>query len=278
MNNRSAALFRASNVQIMDYCLPASVASALQVCDEAVIVADENSQDDTLALAYKLRSEYGKGQVTVLERTWEWDRMWQEKVWNWGMEATDADWLMYHDADEALHENDVGHIRDLMKNSEMSLIGFHYIHLYGTPRFRASAFYPYNTRLGRRSAGYRMRNWCSDETPNRSVCEMVWTEDEIDSHHYRGPEFAWAGGPMYHYGWCRDALVLGNAHARASDWYADGKQYANALPTDKQPLQFNLGERLRDGKIERFGGTRPAVMAEWFAKHEIRWANLEVGL
>ena len=260
--DKSAALFRASNLSILDYCLDASLASALQVCDEAVVVVDKNSQDHTLDFVYTLQRAHGKDRVIVVEREWEWDRQWQEKVWTWGMEATDAEWLMYHDADEAMRADAAERLRDLMADPEIKLISLRYIHLYGTPQWQMrKGFYPRNTRLGRRSFGYRMR----------AVCRMVYGhKHEHDAHSFGAHNLAFSDSPMMHYGWCRNARAMRISQIKQKAWYADGKGLEDGRIPDAQKQRWGW-KKMIAARLGHYRGEHPEVMRDWFAEHQAEW-------
>jgi len=272
--DKAAALFRASNLIALDYPFDAALASALSICDEAVIVLGV-CYDETRDWVYALQGMYGADRVIVREERWEFDRMWQERCWDWAAEMTDAEWLMYHDADEAVHEDDAPAIRALMADPAISLIRFPFVHLYATPCYHAQFPLTHNTRLGRRSAGYRMRNWCDDAHLNRAACQMVFGPDERNAHSYQGPELAESPGPVLHYGWCRDARALALSQAKQHAWYANGGGLEDGRLLDVEPYDFHLVARLASGAVERYDGPHPAAMAGWFADHAQSWGRLE---
>jgi hypothetical protein len=207
-----------------------------------------------------------------------YDRGWQERWWEYAVSLTDAEWLMYHDADEVFHEDDIVEIRATMARPEIELISFPYLHFYMTPRWTRN-FYPHNTRLGRRSAGYRMRNWCSDETPNWPACQMVFGPNEKEAHGHRGPNIAVLDTPFYHYSWCRDTTALRISQMKHVDWYRDGERFGltdGSVP-DVEPHDFldEIGQLVEQGRVQPYDGPHPAIMRDWFASHETQWAQLE---
>lgn len=274
--DKSAALFRASNVVILDYPLDAALTSALSVCDEAVVVVDTNSRDHTVDLVYTLQKPLGPERFTVVEKEWEFDRAWQERVWDWGMEATDAEWLMFHDADEAIHEDSAAEIKQAMARSDVSLIRLPFIHLYATPSYRAAFTLTHNTRLGRRSAGYRMRNWCSDATPQRAACQMVYGPEERNAHLPTSPGLVTLDNcPMLHYGWCRSARALAISQAKQGAWYADGGGLKDGRIPEIAPHDFRLARQIETGFVTRYDGPHPAAMAEWGWQHLAEWEAID---
>ena len=278
MNNKSAALFRASNVVILDYPLDAALFSALLICDKAVVVVDTNSRDHTLDLVRTLQKAWGPDRIVVVERQWEFDRMWQERVWDWGMEATDAEWLMFFDADEAIHESHARAIKALMTCSGTKMIRFPFVHLYATPEYRAAFTLTHNTRLGRRSAGFRMRNWCTDATPQRAACQMVYGPDERNAHLPQVPGLVTLDAcPVMHYGWCRTARALAISQAKQGAWYADGAGLEDGHIPEITPHDFQLAHQIERGFVTRYDGPHPAAMRDWFAQHAWEWGELENG-
>ena len=275
MNNRSAALFRASNLRIMDYPFPAALASALSVCDEAVVVVGQ-SEDDTLDWVQALARKHA-GRVAVHETTFTFDRGWQERWWALASSLTDADWLMYHDADECVHEDDAPQLRAMLADPDIGLIRFDWWHFYGTANWRRIKGNPqYNARLGRRSRGWRMENWCTDATPHWPACQMVFGDDGLEAHSvYQGPGIAGAPGPLYHYGNCRDARALAISRAKHLAWYAGGDGLADGHVPDVEPLRFEIAAELRAGNLVPYDGPHPAAIRPWLDAHAAQWAALE---
>lgn len=274
--DKSAALFRASNLIALDYPFDAALVSALSLCDEAVVVLGV-CYDETRDWVYALQQQHGAERVIVREQDWEFDRMWQERCWDWGAEMTDAEWLMYHDADEAVHEDDVVAILEVMASPDVKLISFPYAHLYGTPAFRyvGPKFYPRNTRLGRRSAGFRMRNWCSDANPTHAACQMVYGPTERNAHACRSGEITLLETPIYHYGWCRDARAMAMSTVKHRAWYDDGGGLEDGRLLDVEPYPFRLTDKLAAGEVVQYSGSHPASVASWRADHAATWARLE---
>ena len=272
-SSKSAALFRTANLQIMDYPFEAALTSALSICDEAVVVVGQ-SLDNTLDLVYCLQEKHGAERVTVIETVFKYDRMWQERWWNMASSATDAEWLMYHDADEAVHEDDAPKVRQLLDNPAVGLIRFPFIHFYASEDYTISFPLTHNTRLGRRSLGYRMINMCSDQAPGHAACAMMMTCEGTDynAHAYPGPELVDVDAPIYHYGWARNPFALALSQAKYRAWYADGDGLEDGrLPeVDPWPVADELPIFLESGRVQRFDGSHPAAMASWFEEHSFQ--------
>jgi hypothetical protein len=226
-----------------------------------------------------MRDWNGAHRVKVIEDTFTYDRGWQERWWDLASSATDAEWLMYIDADEAIHEDDAPRLRELMKQPEIGLIRFPFIHFYATKDYRIHMPLTHNTRLGRRSAGYRMRNWCSDERPKSSACAMVLQtpNGERSAHTWPGKELVNVDATFYHYGWCRDARALSISQAKHKAWYADGAGLEDGNLPEVTPYDFRLADRLVDGRVECWEPRHhPGAMDGWFIDHQEAWAELEV--
>lgn len=267
----SAALFRASNLSILDYPFAAALASALNICDEAVVVVGQ-SEDETLRWVRSLARDYG-GRVTVEQTTFTFDRGWQERWWEQASAATDAEWLMFIDADEVIHPQHAGTVRQLMQQESINLIRFPFVHLYATPSYQIHVALTHNTRLGRRSAGYRMRNWCHDG--RRSACMMVVGDGEHSAHGHQGNDIVTVDFPILHYGWCRDARALAISQRKHKAWYADGDGLADGRIPDVEPYTFWLPDRLEAGGVTPWAGDHPDIMHPWFEMHEHDWQELE---
>lgn len=278
-SNKSAAIFRAANVIVLDYCLPAALASALRICDEAVIVVDSSSEDNTLDLVHMLRHEHGSDRVILLERTWRWDRMWQEKVWNWAMAVTDTEWLMYADADEAISAKDAQELRDLMARPEVKLIAPRYRHYYGTPNWyvvNKRDFCPRYTRFGRRSHGYRVRNWRTSDNSGHAVCEVVYGSEEKNAGLYLEAEgIVRPEATTHHYGWTRNADAMGIKQRKIDAWYKDGDGLEDGHLPDAKPAGFAWAKMFAQDQLRCYEGDHPDVMTDWFASHKDEWAQRE---
>ncbi len=269
----SAAFFRASNICILDYCYDAAVMSALEIVDEAVIVVGQ-SRDQTRERVRNLERAF-PGRVKVREETFRFDRGWQERWWDWCREMTDADWHMYFDLDEVIDPVHAPALKTLMADPAIKLIRFPIWHLYGNADWREQGgFLTANVRLGRASAGYRMRNWCSDEHPKNAACQMVVLSrgKEVNAHIRSGAGVAEAPGPILHYGWCRSARALAISQAKHRAWYADGAGLEDGRIPEVEPYHFRMAEMRAMGRIVPYEGRHPALLERWFQAHAPEWA------
>lgn len=275
----TAILYRASNLVAMDYPFEASLVSALQFADEACVVVGR-SEDATNDLLYSLQEEHGKDRVKIRHETIVFDQGWQERCWNWAAEMTGADWLMYLDADEVIHEKDTPALAELLKYDQLNLINFPYIHFYGTGTWHISknAKWPTrNTRIGRRNAGYRMLNWARHDGSG-CACQMVVSNGNghvTSAHIYEGPEIYKTSIPIMHYGWARDAIALAISQTKHHAWYKNDTRLFDGHLPDVEPWNFNMKAMYTDGKIEWFNGGHPESIQGWLDAHENEWDAID---
>ena len=275
--DKSAALFRASNLLIMDYPFDAALESALNICDEAVVVVGQ-SEDDTMDWVHSEASKY-PGRVIIDQTVFTFDLMWQEKWWTLAQSLTDAEWLFYYDADEIIHENDVLDIKDAMADPNTHFLSFPFIHFYMTPLWQHK-FWARSTKLGRRSAGYRMRNWRSEKMPKAPACQVVHGPNEVDANNPNQPHMAVMETPIYHYSWCRDATAINISHLKHNDWYADGKRdgLLDGRVPDVRPFPYAkaIQPLIVEGTVWPSDVySHPAAIQGWMEDHVERWQKLE---
>ena len=282
MNNKSAALFRASNIELLDYPYQAAIESALYFFDEVVIVGDPNSQDETMNVLIEEMNKY-PGCVTLTTMEYRWDRMWQEKWWKKAAGHTDADWLAYFDLDDILSPIHYDAMREAMDDPSIHLINFPLIHFFGTSSY--TKWFPMhrNTRVVRRSEGSWMINRCTDKHPNHAACFMTYQGDPYrDAHLERGEHVREMSFPLHHFGWCRSAGALAWSQLKHRSWYADGAGIEDGTLPDVAPYDFRMAWRTTEefgppdcnGIVERIVPLDLPVIEEWVEAHEVEWSKL----
>lgn len=273
MNNKSCALFRAANLRIMDYPFYAAINSAQCICDEAVIVMSD-SKDETKSIIAACKNSYGP-YIKVVYDTFTYDLGWQERWWETAVSHTDADWLLWMDADEVIDPKHATEIKQLMSDPETKLIRFPFTHFYATPNYRYDFNLTHNTRMGRRSAGYRMVNKRNAENPDGAACAVVFDEAGHNAHLPDWNGLITVDFPILHYGWCRDAQALALSQAKHHAWYADGDGLEDGRLPDVEPHDFNLAQKLAEGKAHPYDGEHPDLIFPWFDRHTALWSEIE---
>lgn len=108
-----------------------AVQNALQ-CTSDVLIVDSGSTDRTVALA----KETG---ARVAFRAWDDDFAAQR---NFALTQTDADWVLYLDADERMNEDMCRHVKDIVAGSEAGQYGMTRHMVFNGYRFRHGIFAP----------------------------------------------------------------------------------------------------------------------------------------
>lgn len=277
MSIKSCALFRASNLRLLDYPFDAALASAMEICQRAVVVVGQ-SEDDTDIWLRQLAAKY-LGRVVIQRTEFVFNRLWQQKWWNLASSLAQSDWLFWLDADEVIDPAFAPELRELMDNPELHAVRFPFVHLFGVPHWQwTGTTVKFNTRLGRRSAGFHMRNMCNDASPTDSCVSMYMLDlrgREVEAHSYNGKAIATTAFPILHYGWCREAQAMAICQAKQRAWYANGAGLEDGHVPDVKPFDFGAGWLRRQGAREPYAGSHPAILDRWFEEHSTTWVKRE---
>jgi len=261
----ATALFRAFDIFTLDYPWEAAIYSALEWCDEAVVVVGTNSTDQTCDALYELQNRlYGRVFVVPTHIHFE-SRTWQEDWWSLASSyAVNSDWLVWLDLDELVEEPFVA--REALEDPVHDLLNFEFVHLFGTANLRNNNFMlKANTRAGRRRVNYRLKNL--DEG---AACAAVYGVEEYNAHDDKAPGWVRVETPILHYGWCRDAAALSISQQRHRTWY-------DLVKPEPWPERqnFRLQERLLHKSVEAHNYIHPEHLRPWINKHCEEWWRLE---
>jgi len=240
----------------LDYCLEATVRSMMDLCDN-IYINDGKSTDGTLDLLYTLQKEYGKDRVVIFEREWEHNRrVWADQK-NFLLDKIPFDaYVIFIDADEVIHENDILAIRELT-NKGIPAVSFKVIHFYGRPThyIDGPAWYKRHTRLCKRSTGIRLHHiekGCADD--------LIWPNGM--TAHMAGCFLS--NIVLYHYGNCRDPRALGRKSKKADDLYQYSSEYKGGKLAE--PRSFSYAFDKVGAKV--FTGSHPKYVSKWIEDHK----------
>lgn len=241
------------------YPLAASLRSLLPLVDE-LVVAVGRSEDKTLELVRSV----GGPKLKVIETVWDESQRAGGRVLsqqtNVALGACSGDWAVYLQADEVLHEDDLGLIQVACARHQRTPVEglrFKYLHFYGSyqtlqghwRKWYRSAIRAVKTGRGPRSVGdaYGFRR------------DGLFGERRLIS--------TGCGARVFHYGWCRPPGVMAAKQANLDRLYHDEAWLrARAEEASKQAAFY--ADR---GHLEWFRGSHPAVMAPTVAAQDWRF-------
>ncbi len=250
------------NTLKFDYPVVESIHSLLPLCDE-VVVAVGKSEDGTLALIQGLASP----KIRIIETVW--DDSLREGGRVLAVETdkalaavpTDADWAIYLQADEVLHEADYPAIRAGMARwqNDQSVEGLllNYRHFYGSYDYVGDSYrwYRREIRIVRPGIG-------------------VYSYRDAQGFRRRGDHklrVKLLEATVHHYGWVKPPAAMQrkqetfNKLWHTDDWVA--QHVALAEEFDYRQVD----------SLQRFAGAHPAVMADrlqaqsWQFDHDLRF-------
>jgi hypothetical protein len=248
-----------------DFPVVESITSILPLCDE-VIVSVGNSEDKTFELIKSINSP----KIKIIESTWD-DSLSKgglllAKETNKAFDAVsdESDWVIYIQADEVVHENDIPIIKAAMQkwkdNKNMEGLLFDFKHFYGSYSFLEDSrlWYRREIRIIRNDKHIRSYR---DAQGFRIYDHLNPTEEELLKGG-RKLRVKNSGAGIYHYGWVKHPVVQ-----------QDKRSAFSRLWQQKNTLEKNLKDTPEFDytvvcALKKFEGSHPAVMKERIKKQD----------
>jgi hypothetical protein len=238
-----------------DYPFLESIRSLLPIVDEYVINVGIG-EDDTLKALQEFAVKEGNGKIKLFESPWPLNdpekkrggQILAEQT-NLALEKCTGDWAIYLQADEILHEDDLGEIRKACEkfhsHSEIEGLLFKYVHFYGS------------FDVIRKGRGAYRREVRAVKTGR---CKSIGDAQSFRRLDGTKPGVALIPARIFHYGWVRPPEVM-----KEKTEFMD-QLYHGAGP--------GTGDNYRYKKIlglTRFRGTHPAVMKDRIQQKFWNW-------
>jgi hypothetical protein len=227
-----------------DYPVVEAILSILPLCDE-FIVALGNSEDETESLIRGIDSDKIKIIHTV------WDETLREGGAVFATEtekafeaiSADVDWAFYIQGDECVHEKYLPVIQKAMvenlDNPEVEALLFKYLHFYGSYDYNASS-----------------RRWYRNEIRVLRNNKEVRSYRDAQGFRKNGKKLKarLIDAYIYHYGWVKPPVNLGNKIRNFNSFYLDKEWAKNEVPPD---YEFDYGNADR---LVKFTDSHPQVI------------------
>lgn len=257
-----------------DYPYLESLRSMLPLVDELVINVGKGSDsaDDTLKRIKLFSETEGQGKMKFFESDWNLDDPAKKKggmilseQTNLALEKCSADWCIYLQADEVLHEEDLPRIREALlrarRRPEIEGLLFDYVHFYGSYEVVqiSRSVYRREVRVIRRSSGARS---IGDAQSFRKLSKTPGIPGEkLQVIH--------CGAKIFHYGWVRTPESM-----REKTYFMD--QLYHGKPKDEAAAKGipHTGDNYRYKRIlglRTFEGSHPQCMTDRIKKKGWHW-------
>ncbi len=184
------------NARRYDYPIEAAIQSILPVCDEFIVNVGD-SDDGTLEAVKAIQDP----KIKIFERTWDMNKggtVLSEET-NFALEQCQGDWAFYIQADEVVHERDLGRLRFLMEkylnDPSVDALRFEWLHFYGSYfRYRDDdGWFQKQDRIIRNNGTIRS-------------IEDAYSFRHKDATPLRSKK---TGCFLYHYGWVHEEAKMG---------------------------------------------------------------------
>ncbi len=248
------------NAVTLDYPIVEAITSVLPLCDEFVVAVGK-SEDATLELVRQIPTD----KIRIIETIWDDTK--REGGRTLALETdkafaailADADWCLYIQADEVLHEQYYPVVQEAMRRylpeKDVDGLLFNYLHFYGSYDYTGSSWSWYRREIRiirndrniysyRDAQGFRKK-------PNKKLRVKL-----LDAC-------------IYHYGWVRDPRAMQEKQKSFNQLYHDD-QWIETNAAKAEEFDYSQIDSL-----ERFQGTHPAIMQDrigrlnWKFNHDL---------
>jgi glycosyltransferase involved in cell wall biosynthesis len=239
------------------YPIEESMRSLLPLVDELVVGVGD-SDDATWELVAGIGDPKIKPFRTVWDMTKREGGVILSEQTNLALAHCSGDWAVYLQTDEALHESEIGRIRDRLRehlDQKTEGLSFSYIHFYGS----------YSTVQD---------NWCRwyrREVRAVKIGKGIVSVGDAagfkvkDGDRLRRLIRADSGAHVYHYGWARPPAVMVEKRQHVEGFY-QGEGANGAVPEVERLVVAEPYRHL--GDLVRFSGSHPAVMSDLVAAQD----------
>ncbi len=244
-----------------------SILSVLPLVDEFVIAIGDNDPDDT---TQEIIEEIDSLKIKMIHTVWDTKTYSKNTEFarqtDIAKEACTGDWLIYIQADEAIHESDHLVIKKAMQkyknDTEIEGLLFNYRHFWGDYKhFHTSHnWYPKEIRIIKNSKN--IHSW-RDAQSFRKFETFDYSPSDYNSERGQKLKVKLIGAFIYHYGYVRPPHMMSYKSQVMHSSYHGKKKAAEIVA--KQPKEFDYGPLHR---LAKFEGTHPAVMSDWIAKFD----------
>lgn len=235
--------------------------SILPVVDELVLNIGK-SDDDSLEQAQRFAREEGQGKVRIIETEWPLNDPEKKKSGlilseqtNIALEACQYDWCFYIQADEVIHEEDVGRIRqsvELAALHQRDAVVFEYLHFYGSFDVvqKTRSAYRREMRIIRKSSG----------------AKSVGDAQSFRKTHDEKLNAVLSKARIFHYGWVRTPEAM-----KEKTFFMDQLYHGSSTQDDSTPHSQENYRYKRFWGLKQYRGSHPVVMRERIAKRGWAW-------
>jgi len=232
------------NASKLDYPFPESLLSILPLCDEFIINCGD-SEDDTLQKCEAIQRKY-PGKIKILRSVWEREKQsggFQLRYQtNAALSQCKGKWCFYLQADEAIHEADISHLKAAISAADcdetVDGILFDYLHFYGSYSHLMTG-----------------RNWYRREV--RAFKNHRGIQAYRDAQGFRRKDkkliVVSANARVFHYGYVRSGESIQTKTREMSQWWGEP-------PDGSIQLQRRVG-------LKKFHGSHPKIMSERIKQH-----------
>jgi hypothetical protein len=241
-----------------DYPIVEAVESILPLCDE-VVVAVGRSDDDTLGLVRSIPSP----RIRIVETVWDDSLRKGGRVLAVETDkalravSPDADWALYIQGDEVLHEDGIPALREALRrwrdDRRVEGLLFDYRHFYGSYDYVGAGLHWYRREIRVVRPDPAVYSYRDAQGFRRVPGEKLRVKP--------------AGAVIHHYGWVKHPRAMQGKQASFNRLWHDDAWMKEHVP--------EVEEYAYDGKepLRRFDGTHPAVMRRRISAMNWRFAG-----
>lgn len=235
----------ARNIVKADYPLKEALLSVLPLCDDFVIAVG-NSDDGTKDYLESMNEP----KIRLFDTVWDDDKrvggavLADETNKALSQVPSDADWLVYIQADECLHEKYIPAVQAAMEkylhDEQVDALLFDYLHFYGNYSMVGDSRRWYRNEIRIIKNHRKIISWKDAQGFRTADAKKL--------------KVAHCGACIYHYGWVKHPKFQQQKQAQFHRlWHDD--QFM-----DEKVLQTDLFDYSKIDSLKRFDGSHPAVM------------------